>query len=64
MENEVVALELSLIDSELASLEARGQNSRSRSWEVAVPRLQGRLETLEPRMFEIEPQASECPLLY
>ena len=55
----MVALELSLIDSELESLEARGRNCRSRSWELALPQLQGRLETLERRMFEIEPLAIE-----
>ena len=59
MDAEVVALELSLIDSELESLEARGRNSRSRSWELALPQLQGRLETLERRMFEIEPLVIE-----
>lgn len=59
MDAEVVALELSLIDSELESLEARGRNSKSRSWELALPQLQGRLETLERRMFEIEPIAIE-----
>jgi hypothetical protein len=59
MDAEVVALELSLIDSELESLEARGRNSKSRNWELALPQLQGRLETLERRMFEIEPLAIE-----
>ena len=59
MDAEVVALELSLIDSELESLEIRGRNSRSRSWELALPQLQARLEILERRMFEIEPLAIE-----
>lgn len=59
MDAEAVALELSIIDSELESLEARGQNCRSRSWELALPQLQERLETLERRMFEIEPLAIE-----
>jgi hypothetical protein len=59
MDAEVVALELSLIDSELESLETRGRNSRSRSWELALPQLQARLEILERRMFEIEPLAFE-----
>jgi len=59
MDAEVVALELSLIDSELESLETRGRNSRSRSWELALPQLQARLEILERRMFEIEPLAIE-----
>jgi hypothetical protein len=59
MDAEVVALELSLIDTELESLETRGRNSRSRTWELALPQLQGRLEILERRMFEIEPLAIE-----
>jgi len=59
MDAEVVALELSLIDSELEPLETRGRNSRSRSWELALPQLQARLDILERRMFEIEPLAIE-----
>ena len=55
----MVALELSLIDSELEPLETRGRNSRSRSWELALPQLQARLDILERRMFEIEPLAIE-----